>query len=380
MIPYGKHFINNDDIESVVDVLKSDWLTTGPIVDAFESAVASYVDARYAIAVSNGTAALHSAMYAIKIRPGDEVIVPTITFLATANCVRYLGGTPVFADVQADTLLIDPEDVRRKITPKTKAIVAVDYAGQPCDYSSLRKICNQYGLSLVSDACHALGASYDGNLLGSIADLTVFSFHPVKHITTGEGGMIVTNQKKLKDRIKRFRNHGIDNDFRAREKHGSWHYEMSELGYNFRITDIQCALGLSQLKKLPDFLDRRRKIAARYQQAFSESLHILPLKVNPNIDHAYHLFVVQLNTESIGKTRKDIFQQLRSEGIGVNVHYIPVHLQPYYREKLGTRYGDCPVAEKMYQKIISLPIFPHMTESQINIVIDKSFGVIEKNE
>ncbi|MCP4566239.1 MAG: aminotransferase class I/II-fold pyridoxal phosphate-dependent enzyme, partial [FCB group bacterium] len=248
MIPYGRQSIDEEDIQSVVEVLRSDWLTTGPKVDAFEHALADYVGAEYGVAVSSGTAALHCAMYALGIGPGDEVILPPMTFAATANCVVFLGGTPVFADVQPDTLLIDPVAVEKKITKRTRAIIAVDYAGQPCDYDSLRDIANSHGLSLIADGCHALGAVYKGHRVGSLADMTVFSFHPVKHITTGEGGMITTNDPKFAGRMRRFRNHGIDTDFRQREQQGSWYYEMVDLGYNYRITDMQCALGLSQLK------------------------------------------------------------------------------------------------------------------------------------
>lgn len=370
MIPYGKHYIDEDDIDAVVEVLKSDWLTTGPCVEAFEKAISDYVRAPYAIAVSNGTAALHCAMHAIDIGPGDEVIVPAITFVATANCISYLGGKPVFADVDPENLLIDVKKVEEKITSRTKAIIAVDYAGHPCDYHPLRKICTKHGLNLISDACHALGARYHGEPIGSIADLTVFSFHPVKHITTGEGGMVVTARKDFADKMKRFRNHGINSDFRQRERQGSWHYEMVELGYNYRICDIQCALGLSQIKKLSNFLKRRRNIAIHYLEAFYGNDFIIPQSVAPNVEHAYHLFVVRLNSKRTKKSRREIFQLMREKQIGVNVHYMPVHLQAYYRKLLGTGHGDCPVAEHVYKEILSLPIYPTMTMDQINIVID----------
>lgn len=376
MIPYGRQWLDEEDIRVVADVLRSDWLTTGPKVGEFEEAFSKFVGVRYGVAVSSGTAALHSVMNALNIGHGDEVIVPSMTFAATANCVLYQGGTPVFCDVHPDTLLIDPEDVKHKISDKTKAVIAVDYAGQPCDYDELLRISDKHSVPLVGDSCHALGAIYRDKMVGSIADLTIFSFHPVKHITTGEGGMVVTNNPKLVEKLKHFRNHGIDTDHRKREQEDSWYYEMVDLGFNYRITDIQCALGLSQLKKLPMFLDKRRKIAERYQQAFADNRVIKPLKTKKNVEHAYHLYVVAVEFDTIGRTRREVFKLLRNSGIGVNVHYIPVHLHPYYRKKLGTAPGDCPVAELMYEKILSLPMFPNMTETQVDDVIENLFRVI----
>ena len=275
MIPYGKQFIDKEDIEAVINVLKSNWLTTGPKIGEFEKVFANYVGAKYAVAVSNGTAALHSAMFAIGITSDDEVIVPPITFAATANAVIYQEGKPVFADVDPDTLLIDPSEIEKKITPKTKAIIAVDYAGQPCKYDQIKYITNKYGLILIADSCHALGAKYKNRKVGSIADITVFSFHPVKHITTGEGGMVTTDNSTWAEKIKIFRNHGITSDHHKRSKEGSWFYEMEELGYNYRISDIQCALGISQLRKLPYFLKKRRKIAELYNMAFKKIPEII---------------------------------------------------------------------------------------------------------
>jgi hypothetical protein len=243
MLPYGRQTIGGDDIAAVVETLRSDWLTTGPKVGEFERAFAAYTGAAEAVAVTNGTAALHAAMAALDIGPGDEVIVPPMTFAASANCVVYQGGTPVFADVDADTLLIDPAEVERRISPRTRAIVAVDYAGQPCDYDALQAIADEHGLALVADACHALGGSDHGRPVGTLADLSTFSLHPVKHITTGEGGVITTNDPELAARMRIFRNHGITSDHRQREQQGSWFYEMTDLGYNYRLTDVQCALG-----------------------------------------------------------------------------------------------------------------------------------------
>jgi perosamine synthetase len=375
MIPYGRQFIDEDDINAVVEVLRSDWLTTGPKVAEFEKAVGQFVGAKYAVAVSSGTAALHCAMYALGIGSGDEVIVPCMTFVATANCVVYQGGTPVFADVDPDTLLVDPEQVEAKITPNTRAIIGVDYAGQPCDWDALREIAKRHNLYLVADGCHALGAEYKGRGVGSLADMTVFSFHPVKHITTGEGGMIVTDNPNLAERMRIFRNHGITrdpkcfssltSDLRPQTSDFSWFYEMKDLGYNYRITDIQCALGISQLKKLPDFLARRREIASVYDRAFKDLPGLKPLRTRNDVVHAYHLYVVRVNNEKAGGGRKVVFKKLRKGGIGVNVHYIPVHLHPYYQRKFGTGPGLCPVAEKAYAEIISLPMFPGMTDEDV---------------
>jgi perosamine synthetase len=309
-------------------------------------------------------------MYALGISPGDEVIVPAITFAATANCVVFQGGTPVFTDVDPETLLIDIELIEARITPFTRAVVAVDYAGQPCDSHALQALVGRHGLALVADACHSLGGSYKGRTVGSLANLSAFSFHPVKHITTGEGGMITTDDPDMVLRMRRFRNHGIDTDFRERAARGSWFYEMVDLGYNYRLTDIQCALGLSQLKRLRSFVARRQEIAHQYDEAFEQIAGVTPLTAKPHVSHAYHLYVVRLDTGVIGRSRDEVFRSLRDEGIGVNVHYIPVHLHPYYHEKFGTMPGLCPVAEAVSQQIISLPIFPRMTDDDVHRVID----------
>lgn len=368
-LPYGRQWLDEDDIATVVEVLRSDWLTTGPKVAEFEQAFAEFVGAKEAVAVSNGTAALHAAMYALEIGPGDEVIVPPMTFAASANCVLYQGATPLFADVEPDTLLLAPPQVEAKITPRTKAIIAVDYAGQPCDYDALRAIANQHALALVDDACHAIGGSYKGRPVGSLADLNTFSLHPVKHITTGEGGVITTDDPELARRMRLFRNHGITTDHRQREQQGSWFYEMVELGYNYRLTDFQCALGMSQLRKLPSWVARRQEIAGQYDAAFAELPEVEPLAVRDEVSHAYHLYIIRLNSKQLRATRTEIFAALRAEGIGVNVHYIPVHLHPFYRERFGTELGDCPVAEAAYEQIISLPIFPRMSEQDVEDVI-----------
>jgi perosamine synthetase len=367
MIPYGRQWLDDDDIAQVVAVLKGDWLTTGPTVAEFEAALAAYVGAALGVAVSSGTAALHAAMFALGIGPGDEVIVPPLTFAATANCVVYQGGAPVFADVEPDTLLLDPQKVAESITPLTRAVIAVDYAGQPCDYAALGDLCRQHGLALVADGCHALGAAFQGRQVGSLADLTAFSFHPVKHLTTGEGGMVTTDDAGLAQRLRRFRNHGIAADFRQREAQGSWYYEMVDLGYNYRLTDIQCALGLSQLRKLPDFVARRQAMARRYDAAFAGLAGVEPLARRDGREHSYHLYVVRLK---LPLDRARAFQALRRRGLGVNVHYLPVHLHPFYRERFGTGPGLCPAAEAAYEEILSLPLFPAMTDEQVETVIE----------
>jgi perosamine synthetase len=373
LIPYGRQSIDEQDVAAVCSVLRSNWLTTGPKVEEFEKVVADYVGAKYAVAVSSGTAALHCTMYALSIGPGDEVIVPPMTFAATANCIVFQGGTPVFADVTRDTLLIDPAQVEAKITPHTKAIIAVDFAGQPCEYDSLRNIADQNNLVLVADACHALGAEYKRRKTGSLADLNVFSFHPVKHITTGEGGMITTNDAKLAERMRLFRNHGITRKAPSAKRQAPsiepWFYEMVDLGYNYRITDFQCTLGISQLRKLPVWVARRNQIALRYNKAISDLQTFAPLRVRHDVFHAYHLYVIRIDNRYPYNNRSAVFRRLRDTGIGVNVHYVPVHLHPFYRKHFHTRPGDCPIAEKAYELIMSLPIFPTMSDDDVDAVI-----------
>jgi perosamine synthetase len=366
MLPYGRQWIDEDDIEAVVRVLRSDWLTTGPMVEEFERSLAQFTGTTHAVAVSNGTAALHAAVAALGIGPCDEVIVPAITFVASANCVVYQGATPIFADVDPKTLLIDPADVERKITPATKAVIAVDYAGQPCDYAALRSIVEGRGIRLVADACHALGGSADGSPVGSLADLSTFSFHPVKPITSGEGGAITTNDAALAQAMRTFRNHGISTDFRQREKRGVWAYEMVQLGYNYRLSDVQCALAMSQLAKLPGWVVRRQEIARRYDAAFQGETAFQSLGLRVGVSHAYHLYVIRLAPHL---DRAAALRRLRETGIGANVHYPPLHLHPFYRERFGGSPGQCPVAEKACEQILSLPIFPRMHDSDVDDVI-----------
>ena len=369
-LPYGRQCVDDEDIAAVTAVLRSDWLTTGPVVDAFENDIAQFTGARHAIAVSSGTAALHAAMHAIEIGPGDEVIVPPLTFAATVNAVLYCGGTPVFADIDPNTFCIDPARVKECVTPRTRAVVAVDYAGQPCDYDALRRITDSHGLALVADACHSLGAEYRSRKVGTLADITMFSFHPVKHITTGEGGMTVTADAQLAKRMRMFRNHGISSDHRQRSESGTWFYQMEELGFNYRLSDIQCALGRSQLRKLPGWLVRRREIAARYDASFRNSGVVEPLTVVPGNCHAYHLYVVRVQGDAPAVKRARVFDALRQAGIGANVHYIPVHLHPFYRRKFSTGPGLCPIAEDGYERLLSLPMFPQLTDSEVDYVVE----------
>ena len=365
LLPYAKPSISDGDRKAVEDVLQTDWLTTGPKVEEFEKAFASFTGAAEAVAVNSGTAALHAAYFAAGITEGDEVIVPTMTFAATANAAVFLGATPIFADSDPGTLLIDPKSVEQKITKNTKAIVAVDYCGQPCDYDELRAIADKNDLILIADACHAVDAEYKGTRVGSIADFSTFSFHPVKPLATGEGGMITTDDADAAAKMRSFRNHGIDSDHKQRHDQGSWYYEMQYLGFNYRIPDINCALGISQLRSVPNWTARRQSIAAKYDAAFENLDALTPLAKGADRTHAYHLYVVQFE----GMDKKEVFAALRAENIGVNVHYIPVHLHPWYQENLNTKSNQCPVAEEAYEKIISLPMFAAMTDKDVEDVI-----------
>jgi len=381
LLPYGRQEIGEEEVASVIRVLRSDWLTSGPKTEEFELAFANFVGIEFAVAVSSGTAALHTALNALDIHTEEEVIVPAMTFAATANCVAFEGATPVFVDVDPRTLLIDPQRVAERINSRTRAIIAVDYAGQPCDYAALTRLAEQYNLTLIADACHSMGALYRGQLVGSLAELSAFSLHPVKHITTGEGGLITTASPKLAEKMRRFRNHGIAQDHHQRAEAGSWFYEMTDLGYNYRLTDFQSALGISQLKKLNKWLEIRQKIAGEYDAAFADLSSITPLHTAPALSHAHHLYVVRLEPSRLACDRKELFAALRAEGIGVNVHYIPVHLHPYYRANFGTAEGMCPVAEEAYQQILSLPIFPSMSKHDVRDVIEavkKVVGAYQK--
>lgn len=366
-IPYGRQSINEQDIEAVVNVLKSDYLTTGPKIAEFERKVADYTGAKYAVAIANGTAALHAACYAAGIGEGDEVITTPITFAASSNCVLYCGGTPVFADINPETYNISSVDIERKITSKTKAIIAVHFTGQPCEMEQIHEIADKHNLIVIEDGAHALGAVYKGKRVGALSDMTTFSFHPVKHITTGEGGMILTDNPKLYERLKLFRTHGITREKNLLTKNdGPWYYEQLDLGFNYRITDIQCALGTSQMDRLPEFLEKRKKIAERYNEAFAGNNQIQLPYQKEGCDNAWHLYVIRVKNGN----RKEVFEKLRAAGIGVNVHYIPVYQHPYYRSH-GYAQVICPNAEEYYKECISLPMYPDLKEEEQEYVIKK---------
>ncbi|MCR5792571.1 MAG: UDP-4-amino-4,6-dideoxy-N-acetyl-beta-L-altrosamine transaminase [Lachnospiraceae bacterium] len=386
MIPYGRQWIEEDDIEAVVNTLKSDYLTTGPKVAEFEKKVAEYVGAKYAVAVSNGTAALHIACIAAGLSKGDEFITTPITFAASANCGVYVGAKPVFADIDPKTYNISPTEIEKKITDKTKAIIPVHYTGQPCDMDVIHRIAKEHNLIVIEDGAHALGAEYKGRKVGSMSDMTCFSFHPVKHITTGEGGMVTTNDEELYHKLLLARNHGITrnpeefentselkDDLTNANHPGSWYYEQINLGFNYRITDIQCALGITQMNKLDRFLQRRRAIAKRYDEAFAGVKGIITPYVDAAGESAWHLYVIQVPAEY----RKEIFEELRKRGIGVNVHYIPVYQHPFY-QKNGYRDVCCTESEKLYSNLISIPMYPALTEEEQEIVIKTVLEVVHE--
>ncbi len=364
IIPYGRQFIDAEDVQAVVSCLESGWLTTGPAVERFERKVADRVRAGYGVAFSSGSTALMGAVAALGLGPGDEVITTPITFAATANCILNCGAKPVFADVLPDSLLIDPQSVESLVTPATKAIFAVDYAGQPCDYPVLRAIADKNGLTLLSDCCHGLGSEQGGLTPAQQADITIYSFHPVKAITTGEGGMLVSDDAEIAAAAASFRNHGITSDFKKREHSASYVYDIERPGGNYRLSDIHCALGCSQLDKLDFFLRERERIAGIYDEVFSNFSAVAPLRREPG--HANHLYVVRVDNA----VRDDLFRLMRSGGIMVNVHYLPVHLMTLYRCELGAGEGLCPVAEKAAKEILSLPIFPGLTAEEQNRVVD----------
>lgn len=369
LLPYGRQSVDEADIRAVVEVLRSDWLTTGPKVGEFEEAFATWVGAKYAVSFSSGTAALHAAAFAAGLQAGDEAITSPLTFCATANCVLYQGARPTFADVSSDTLNIDPQQIATKINSRTRAIFAVDYAGHPADLGHILEFAQQHGLVLIEDACHSLGAEYRTRRVGSLADMTVFSLHPVKHLTTGEGGMVTTDRGDWAETLRRFRNHGISSEARQRQSAGQWQYEMVLLGFNYRLSDISCALGLSQLERLEGNLRRRRDIAARYARAFSEMPAIVLPSVRADVSPAWHLYPIRLDGKRLRVGRAHIVRALRAENIGVNVHYVPVYHHPYYRDRFGCMAGECPVAEDAYERLISLPMFHGMSDEDVRDVI-----------
>ncbi|MCR4554853.1 MAG: UDP-4-amino-4,6-dideoxy-N-acetyl-beta-L-altrosamine transaminase [Succinivibrionaceae bacterium] len=376
-IGYGHQYIDDNDIRSVIDVLKSDYLTCGPKINETEKKLCEITDSKYSVLVSNGTAALHAAAFAAGIGPGDEIITTPITFAASANCALYCGGRPVFADINPDTYNIEPLDIERKITKRTKAVVAVDFTGQAVDIEKIRAICEKNNLIFIEDAAHSLGTKYDGKPVGSLADMTVFSFHPVKTCTAGEGGAITTNDDKLYKKLVLFRTHGITREQKWMDKltEGGWYYQQIELGCNYRMTDMQAALLSSQLDKLDIFAKRRKELVKQYDDAFASMPEIVVQKVIAKSDTVRHLYIIQLNTDKLKCGRKEVFDALQAEGVGVNVHYIPVYFFPYY-QKLGYKIGSCPNAEYLYERIISIPLFYSMTNEQQCGVIEAVKKVI----
>jgi UDP-4-amino-4,6-dideoxy-N-acetyl-beta-L-altrosamine transaminase len=384
-IPYGKQDISVEDINAVKKVLEADWITQGPEVDEFEAAVADYTGARYAVAVSNGTAALHLACLAAGLGPGDEAITTPVTFLSTPNSVLYTGADPVFCDIEAETRNMDLALLPGQITGRTRAFLPVHFAGLPCDMAAISRIAAEKDIKIIEDACHALGARYQAEgqwfRVGSCAhsDMTVFSFHPVKHITTGEGGIITTNSSDIYESLVSLRSHGMVKTPDMKDKKGPWYYEMRSLGYNYRITDFQCALGISQLSRLDDFLEHRQAIARTYDRAFSGIENISVLRPPADKEHAYHLYVLEIDYHGTGITRKDFVEQLKMRGILTQVHYIPVYRQPYYRQKYHFRAEDYPVSERYYERAVSIPMYPGMSDKDIKKVISAIKNTLRGN-
>lgn len=379
-LPYGAQSIDDDDVRAVVEVLRSDYLTTGPAVTRFERAVAEHCGARAGVAVSSGTAGLHAAAHVLDLGPDDEVVVPAMTFIATANAARYVGARVVFCDVCPETGLMRPEDLERVRTPRTRAVFPVHLTGRPVDLAGIARIACDAGITVVEDAAHALGATFEGEPVGDgrYARMAVFSFHPVKHITTGEGGMVMTNDEELERRLRRFICHGMERDPAHLEapSPGPWSYEQAELGFNYRITDIQCALGTSQLAKLDGFVARRRELAARYDRLLEGVDAVAPIGRGPAASNsAYHLYEVLIDFAALGTTRAAVMDALRALGIGTQVHYIPVPSQPYYR-RLGQDMASYPGARQFYERTLSLPLFPRMSDGDVDRVVDALAGVL----
>ena len=370
-IYYGRQCVGEDDVKAVSEVLTSDFITCGPMVAKLEKELADYCNAKYAVAVSNGTAALHCACIAAGIKEGDEVITTPLTFAASANCVRYVGATPVFADINPETYNIDPASIRAHITPKTKAVIAVDFTGQCVEIEEIRAICDEYNLIFIEDAAHAIGSSYDGKKVGSLADMTCFSFHPVKTITCGEGGAVTTNNEELYKKIVLAHTHGITHDEELMEEaphEGIWYYEQISLGYNYRLTDFQAAMLSSQLKKLEDFKAKRKRIVAKYNDAFKDLSGIIVQKEIEKSDTCRHLYIIRLDLDKLTCTRREFFDAMSAENVQCQVHYVPVYWFPYYRH-LGYEKGLCPNAEEVYKGIMSIPLYPKMSDKDVEDTI-----------
>ena len=378
-IYYGKQWIDEKDIYAVDEVLRSDYVTCGPKTQELERSLEQYTGARHAVAVSNGTAALHCACMTAGIGAGDEVITTPLTFAASANCALYCGAKPVFADVEEDTYNIDPKSIEDKITDKTKAVVAVDFTGQAVKHREIREICDRHHLIFIEDAAHAIATTYNGVQVGNLADITTFSFHPVKTITGGEGGAVLTNSDELYQKIQLVHTHGITHDPVLMEEpvhEGPWYYEQIMLGYNYRITDIQAALIVSQMKKLDQFKARRKRIVKMYDEAFAQIPEIIVQKEIAESDTCRHLYIIRLDTEKLSCTRREFFDAMSAENVQCQIHYVPVYWFPYY-QKLGYKKGLCPVAEEVYKGIMSIPLYPRMTDQDVSDVIHAVRKVVE---
>ena len=377
-LSYGKQLIDENDIKNVIDILNGDYLTTGPTVNKFEKMVCDYVGSKYAVAFSSGTSALHAACFVAGINSGDEVITTPMTFAASANCILYCKGKPVFADINPNTYNIDICEIEKKITNKTKAIIPVHFTGQSVDLDPILDLAKKYNLIVIEDAAHALGTKYKGRYIGSISDMTMFSFHPVKTVTTAEGGMITTNSKEIYEKLLLFRTHGItrNKDFMTNKNEGPWYYEQIDLGYNYRITDLQCALGISQMNKLDSFIKRRKELVRMYNEHLSSIEGIILQKEEDFSDTSRHLYIIRLELDKFKVGRKQIFEALLAENIGVNVHYLPVYLHPYY-QKLGYKKGTCPNAESLYDSMITLPLYPAMSNNDFYDVMNALNKVLD---
>lgn len=377
-LPYGTQWLNECEINEVVDSLKSKWITTGPKMRMFEENFKSFRDSKYAVAVNSGTAALHISTSTIDVKPGDEVITTPLTFVASANCVVYRGGTPIFADIKKDTYNIDPNEIIQKITPKTKAIIPVHYAGQPCDMNEIAEIAGKHNLYIIEDAAHAIDAEYKGKKIGSISDLTAFSFHPVKNITTAEGGMVTTNNDEFHDKLLMFRSHGITKDAVKRfGKSSDYFYDMQLLGFRYNLSELHASLGIHQLNKLEFFQKRRIEIVELYNRELQDLEEITLPYVKKDVKHTWHLFIIQLNLEKLKVNRDHIFKALREENIGVNVHYIPVHYHSYYQDRFGLKKGILPNVEWLYPRLLTIPLFPKMSNDDAYDVINALEKVIK---
>ncbi len=377
-LPYATQWIDEKEINEVIDSLKSNWITTGPKMKQFEEKFKNFKGSKYAIAVNSGTAALHISTSSINIIPGDEVITTPFTFVATANCVVYRGGIPIFSDIKRDTYNIDPDEIKKKITPKTKAIIPVHFAGQPCDMDEILEIARENDLYVIEDAAHAIDSEYKGKKIGNISDLTIFSFHPVKNITTAEGGMVTTNNDELSDKLLMFRTHGISRDAVKRfGKEGGFYYDMKYLGFRYNLSELHSALGIQQLEKLESFQKRRREIVNIYNKELKSFEEITIPYVKENIKHSWHLYVIQLDLEKLKVDRDFIFKALREENIGVNVHYIPIHYHSYYQKKFGLKKGILPNVEWLFPRLLTIPLFPKMNDNDIYDVINALEKVIK---